>query len=356
MSRPAKRATLRLTWLLGAAVLAQHAVLVAFLGGAPLRALLGMLASGAIALGGGLYITQRARALRTYGEKLGHLAESGEPSANAVLERKTWGPLAHPLGALAERLDASRALRRKAREASAYKASFLRSVRHELRTPLNSILGFADVLLGGLEGPLDEDQRESIGVIRGAAARLSQLFEEVIELTLLAADHGPHQQKELDPVALVDAVAEQLEGARGDRPVHIQRAQHEELRPLVGDAERLQKLMLCLASHALEHAAGPMLVLGSEAEGAYDVLYVRDPFRVLSAEEIAHLESNTPATRARRKGLGEDARLLVRLCKRIAAEHHGKARIESSEAEGTRFALCLPIAREPTGAFRLERA
>ena len=47
--------------------------------------------------------------------------------------------------------------------------SLLRGLKHELRTPLNAILGFSDLLLGELDGPLDGDERENVR--RGARGR-----------------------------------------------------------------------------------------------------------------------------------------------------------------------------------------
>jgi signal transduction histidine kinase len=350
-------ATLRLLWLIGGGVLAQHVLFVAVLGASPLRSLAALLASVAIGVLGGLWIARGGDALRTLGRRLRALTDSGEPAAETI-ERSALGSLAPGLVETARKLEQHRALRSRAKEASSYKAGFLRSIRHELRTPLNSILGFADVLIGGLEGPLSEDQRESLTVIRRSAARLSQLFEEVIELTLLAADQSPRKRLELDLIELVDNVAEALEAVRGDRPVHIRRVQatpdslldrppgspsRTDKPVLLGDPERLHKLLLALASHALEHAGGHVLVLGNQLEQAHEVLFVRDPGRVLTAEELAQLQGVAIGSRTRRKGLGDDARLLVRLCDRVAEEHGGFARIESNPEEGTRFGLWLPL-------------
>ncbi len=41
------------------------------------------------------------------------------------------------------------------RELDRLKSAFLANMSHELRTPLNSILGFSDVILEEIDGPLD---------------------------------------------------------------------------------------------------------------------------------------------------------------------------------------------------------
>ena len=118
--------------------------------GSPLRSLAALLASLAIGVLGGMWIPRGGQELRALGRRLRAISESGEP-ATETIARASLGSLAPGLMDTARKLEEHRALRVRAKEASAYKAAFLRSIRHELRTPLNSILGFADVLLGGLE-------------------------------------------------------------------------------------------------------------------------------------------------------------------------------------------------------------
>ena len=53
---------------------------------------------------------------------------------------------------------------------------------HEFRTPLNAILGFGDLLLSGVSGPLAEEQRRQVESIVDGGRRLSRLVDDLLEL------------------------------------------------------------------------------------------------------------------------------------------------------------------------------
>jgi signal transduction histidine kinase len=57
-------------------------------------------------------------------------------------------------------------------EATRAKSDFLASMSHELRTPLNSIIGFSGVLLQGMTGSLDEEQRKQVVMINNSGRHL----------------------------------------------------------------------------------------------------------------------------------------------------------------------------------------
>lgn len=74
---------------------------------------------------------------------------------------------------------ALREARDTAEHASQAKSAFLANMSHELRTPLNSILGFGRLLE---DAPLDEGQREDLGLILSAGEHMLNLVNDLLDL------------------------------------------------------------------------------------------------------------------------------------------------------------------------------
>jgi signal transduction histidine kinase len=53
---------------------------------------------------------------------------------------------------------------------------------HQLRTPLNSVLGFTEILLMGLPGPLNEEQRRQLHNVRSGARLLETTIDNLLDL------------------------------------------------------------------------------------------------------------------------------------------------------------------------------
>jgi signal transduction histidine kinase len=247
---------------------------------------------------------------------------------------------------LLARLEQSQRLLAQAEQATAYKTEFLRSVRHELRTPLNAVLGFAEVLLAGIEGPLTASQRENLAVIARTGKRLQDLFDEVIELAAVVAGQFDLQRDAVDATALLEHVCELLEDERGDRPVHIRVDVPDGAPVAAGDPFRLEHMLRGMASHALSVCTGHMLVLSAAPSHDGVHLCVRDPSRVLSSAEIDVLLARQPIG-SRRKGLDESSRLRIVIWQQLAQLYGGQFSVHSDQHGGTTYALELPSWRQP---------
>ena len=63
------------------------------------------------------------------------------------------------------------------------KTQFVSLVSHELRTPMTSIKGFTDMILDGDAGPIDDQVREYLDIVKINTDRLKALIDDTLNIT-----------------------------------------------------------------------------------------------------------------------------------------------------------------------------
>ncbi|NOZ69657.1 MAG: ABC transporter substrate-binding protein, partial [Deferribacteres bacterium] len=71
----------------------------------------------------------------------------------------------------------------KLKELDRLKSMFIASMSHELRTPLNSIIGFTGLVLQGMAGEINEEQRDQLQRVYASAKHLLLLITDVIDIS-----------------------------------------------------------------------------------------------------------------------------------------------------------------------------
>ena len=230
----------------------------------------------------------------------------------------------------------------------------LRAVRHELRTPLNAVLGLSEALLSDVDGPLTDGQRENLTVIAGTARRLSDLFDDVLELSTDAPTDRFRTREAVDLGAVLEELAEALEQSRGVRAVHVRVTVEPDLSPALANPHRLQRLIGSVGRYVLASCNGELMELRACPHDASRArIEVFDPGRALGEGELSVLLSDEPSP-LRRRGLDESARLRLSMFRQLAEREGGSFMLESSAA-GTRMSVVLPTAAvspsDPPPAF-----
>jgi two-component system, sensor histidine kinase and response regulator len=87
--------------------------------------------------------------------------------------------------------------------ASQMKSEFLASMSHELRTPLNSIIGFSEVMKGGMAGQMTEQQTEFAGDILDSGKHLLSLINDILDLSKIEAGKMELELEPTDVAALL---------------------------------------------------------------------------------------------------------------------------------------------------------
>jgi signal transduction histidine kinase/ActR/RegA family two-component response regulator len=137
------------------------------------------------------------------------------------------------------------------------KTDFLSMISHELRTPLTAIIGYTDLLLRQVHGPLTDRQSHHQHSVKKAAHRLLALINDLLDLNRL---EGGHVALNRESVSLVDAV--RLAVARA---AELAEQQGVELRldapmsaiSVEADPERLHQVLINLLDNAIKFTPRP---------------------------------------------------------------------------------------------------
>ena len=106
-------------------------------------------------------------------------------------------------------------------EANRQKDEFLAIMSHELRTPLTSILGYSDMLLRGLSGPLAPLANKYVVNVRSAGERLLELVNGLLDYTRLEAGFEHMDVKTVDLRDLVVQAVGQYQGTARTKGVEL---------------------------------------------------------------------------------------------------------------------------------------
>jgi signal transduction histidine kinase len=221
------------------------------------------------------------------------------------------------------------------------RAAFLAAVSHELRSPLNAILGFADVLMAEVDGPLSAEAKEEVEQILGSGKHLLDLINDILELSALESGQLKLSRSKVDLVAIAGEVVREAVGLVGARPVAV-RMEGEAAVYARADPKRVRQVVTNLVGNAIKFTQAGEVVVDVGQEGRFARLSVRDTGPGIGAQQRALLfqeYKQTKEERARRRGTG----LGLATSRRLALMHGGTIQVESAIGEGSTFKVLLPL-------------
>jgi signal transduction histidine kinase len=220
------------------------------------------------------------------------------------------------------------------------RAAFLAAVSHELRSPLNAILGFADILMEEVDGPLSPSAREEVEQIRGSGAHLLALINDILEFSALESGQLRLSRSPVDVFALTNEVMKEARGLVGNRPLSV-RVLGEPLLARV-DARRLRQILGNLVNNAIKFTQQGEVVVQVRREGMMAAFLVSDTGPGISPQEcvlIFQEYKQARSERPRRRGTG----LGLAITRRLVLLHHGSITVDSELGRGSTFKVLLPI-------------
>jgi signal transduction histidine kinase len=250
-----------------------------------------------------------------------------------------------------------------ATESDRLKSEFISNMSHELRTPLNGIIGFAELLLIGIDGTVEGKVKEDVEQIHECGKHLLHLINGILDFSTIEAGMMTVHKAETNVVALLDEVASVARSLAAKKAITYRQEVPEEMPEVCIDRMRIKQVILNLVSNAVKFTErGEIVVrlaLLPDVPGLVDIVREVYPATIFNPADYLYigvsdtgigikpqqldrifqkfnqLDGSVPRTYGG-TGLG-----LV-ISRQLVELHGGWIWVESQEAAGSTFHVVLP--------------
>src|SRR3972149_7299627 len=241
------------------------------------------------------------------------------------------------------------------KELDILKSAFLANVSHELRTPMNTIIGYAELLVDRVDGPLNEEQERSLKKVITNARHLLKLINDVLDVSKMESGKVGLEVKELDLRWLIDSIIPMFEPLINQKGISLSVKTDEGLPIIYGDEERIKQILINLLSNAVKFTHKGEITISARLSDSgikpgepaiFEEVCIEDTGIGIKEEDLGRIFDKfvqvDPSTVRQYEGTG----LGLSIVRGLVLLHKGKIWVESKYGEGSRFCFTLPIKKE----------
>ncbi|PKO07610.1 MAG: hypothetical protein CVU41_00095 [Chloroflexi bacterium HGW-Chloroflexi-3] len=229
------------------------------------------------------------------------------------------------------------------------KSQFLANMSHEFRTPLNSIIGFSKVILTGIDGPINETQKQDLTAIHSAGQYLLRLVNDILDITKIEAGTMKLTMTRTNIPNLINSLLPTAENLVKDKVIKFEVVNSEDLPEIIVDRDRISQVLINIITNAIKFteygkitiSTSLVKVLGKNQEFMITIsdtgigINQADQAKLFKPFEQA---KSTENSRAFGSGLG------LAISKSLIQLHHGRiGLLKSSPGKGSTFFIALPV-------------
>jgi signal transduction histidine kinase len=247
--------------------------------------------------------------------------------------------------------------RDEAQAANRTKSEFLANMSHELRTPLNAVIGFSEIMMGQIYGPLgDKRYAEYAGDIHKSGQHLLEIINDILDIAKVEAGRLELRSGHVELPKLLSSCERLMEAKAASAGVSLVVRPVEAISEVVADEIRLRQILLNLLSNAVKFTprGGSVTLAVEPGPGGTCDFKVIDTGIGMTEEQVAlamepfRQIDNTLSRRFEGTGLG------LPLTKALVELHNGVLILASKPDVGTTATVRLPMVAQQTATPSLE--
>ena len=228
-----------------------------------------------------------------------------------------------------------------------FKNQFLSHVSHELRTPLTCIHQFVTILLDGLAGEINPEQRYHLGTVMNSVHQLRAMIHDLLEATRAESGKIRIEPRCVTIVDLIQQAVSMMSATAKEKRVGLEVGVDTRIPFVYADADRVLQVLINLIDNGIKFTPpeGSVLVKACLVDADPTMVYVAvtDTGRGISPEArsliFERLYQDPNSVDNNRAGLG----LGLFIAKELVELHGGKIWVASEVGNGSTFSFTLPV-------------
>jgi len=250
----------------------------------------------------------------------------------------------------AEELDRTR------RDQLEMKDQFISHVSHELRSPLSAVHQFTTIVLDGLAGELNSEQREYLEITLRNSLQLRDMIGDLLEVTRAQGGKLTIEPQQISLCDLFDPITKTYERRAAEKGIAFRISCPFDLPLVQVDPNRMGQVFSNLLDNALKFTSHGVISVSSrrDEDDEFVRIAVADTGCGISADSLPkifdRLYQSPNTLESSRKGLG----LGLHICQLLVELHGGRIWVESKEGEGATVFLTVPVRTIQKGTTNLE--
>jgi PAS domain S-box-containing protein len=229
------------------------------------------------------------------------------------------------------------------KELDQMKSEFVNMVSHELRSPLSSIRQKLSLIVDGLTGEINEEQKQIVSRVQHRIDGLIGMISSLLDLARIEAGRLVQQKERIALSEIIDEVVELMDQEVEKKGLKFEVTIDAQLFPVHADRQSMETVITNLLSNAVKYnREGGRVSISARNRGEFVEVKVADTGVGISEENLPRIFDKFYRIRSEytRKVIGSGMGLP--LVKAIVEAHFGTISVESESGEGTTFTVLLP--------------
>ncbi|WP_452229742.1 PAS domain-containing protein [Lacinutrix sp. MEBiC02404] len=231
----------------------------------------------------------------------------------------------------------------KAQSADLMKSAFLATMSHELRTPMNSIIGFTGILLKELAGPLNQEQKKQLSMVKNSSAHLLSLINDILDISKIEAGKLKVSFYPFKYLTSLENTIDFLEPQASRKGLTVKTEISNFDITLISDERRVEQVLLNLLSNAIKFSEKGIIVVKVHIEDNVLVTQVIDQGIGITKKDAVKLFMPFIQIEGGLNRKHEGTGLGLAICKSLVEKLGGTIRVESELGKGSNFTFKIPL-------------